>query len=524
MKDKIALKIDTEKEVLSTMPLKTKKNKKNYQLAVNDLLKNYLKEEKSVKEEITKRYDKITSLTENPEINKINEEINNITANTYLINEYLTSYEKLGLDRVTYGLNHFYKENLVRVNKLILKAINIFKSVGIELTPAYFDYSHYTYDYMQVFFKEIQNDDLKSDLLKETFEKIYWKCPDIITHLDLNIRYLYYLNEKDINEYFANKKKELLATKQESSEKIFNDLNNLLIEKDNAINIDEATILKDFINKKKVIMDFDEAKINKGYSKLITDSEYLANNKISIDENIIKLDHSLYEYQNYLTFKFIIDDIKNKYNEKDTYKNKYKEALKNITKEEDKLRKVNFKIYKIKNSRHPKIDEIEKLINETEGMISNLKKLYDELETIKFNDRVLTMLNDNSTYLDILNLAFGDYNYLTTLIKSNDENLTEDEIKLKVYKLQTFISSPYNTIINNLVIKDEKDVSVIISDRYHLLNIDINTEKLAPESVDDLKKTTENLLSYIYIKSSNLQLNDIFFVVKVLPIINSANS
>src|SRR5574344_1174878 len=297
MNDQLVSQIDALKEVLSVMPLKTKQKKKAYLDKVKEIQKEYTNMQKEVKKELVKRVNKIKDIYENEEINQVNIEINNLASELYLINNYLTSFEKLGLDRVTYGLNHFYKENLTRVNKIILKAINLFKDVGIDLTPAYFDYSHYTYDYMQVFFKEIQNDDLKSDLLKETFEKIYWKCPDIITHLDLNIRYLYYLNEKDINEYFANKKKELLAAKQESSEKIFNDLNNLLIEKDNAINIDEATILKDFINKKKVIMDFDEAKINKGYSKLITDSEYLANNKISIDENIIKLDHSLYEYQ-----------------------------------------------------------------------------------------------------------------------------------------------------------------------------------------------------------------------------------
>lgn len=518
MIDKLIKTIDAEKEVLSSMPLKTKKNKKNYLDTINTLLKKYQNEEKEIKQEITKRYQKVKDISENPKINELNLQISSINSDLYLINEYLTSFEKLGLDRVIYGLNHFYKENLIRVNKLVLKAINIFKEAGINLTPAYFDYSHYTYDYMLVFFKEMDKD-LKSDLIKDTFESIYWKCPDIITHLDLNIRYLYYLNKEQIDKYFSNKKKELLLKYGKNEEQIMNEYYSLLVRKDEYLSICGHNILKDFMMKKKNIADFEYSKINKDYEKLINDPEYLKNNLESINENINKLDHSLYEYQNYLTFKFIIDDLKLKFKEKDSYKNKLKDALKEITKDENNLRKLNFKIFKLKNSKSNKKDNIELLLSQANNMIVNLKTKYDNLEKISFNDRVLNTLNSNSNYLDALKLALSDYSYLTSLIESNDDSLIEDEVKLKVYKLQTFVNCPYNMIINNIFIEDEKDVSNIIADRYRLLNMDITNDKLLFQNIDDLIVVAKNITFYNNILKSNIKIEQIFFAIKAKEIL-----
>src|SRR5574344_37554 len=522
MNDQLVSQIDALKEVLSAMPLKTKKNKKAYLDKVKEIQKEYTNMQKEVKKELVKRVNKIKDIYENEEINQVNIEINNLASELYLINNYLTSFEKLGLDRVTYGLNHFYKENLTRVNKIILKAINLFKDVGIDLTPAYFDYSHYTYDYMQVFFKEMN--DLKSQKLKDTFESIYWKCPDIITHLCLNIKYLYYLNEDKLNKYYQVKHDELLEKENKTEEEIIEDYHNKIAKRDLIISEDAATILKDFINKKKLPSDYEEAKINKCYAKLVSDSDYLMNNKDSLNENIIKLNYSLIEYQNYLAFKYINEDIKTRYNEKDTYKNKYKDALKGISKDEDNLRKINYKIFKMKEKNPSEKNKIDDLLNQTETMVIALKEKYNELDNLKFNDQILNLLNNNSTYLDVLKLAQANYSYVTTLMQKNEPELTEDEIKLKVFKLQTLITNPYNTIINNISLLEERDIASIISDRYLLLNLNIIKEKLEPENLDDLINTTNNIVSYLHILNSSISLDQIFFCIKALPIINGTNS
>lgn len=522
MKDKITSEINAEQEVLSVMPLKTKKNKIAYQKALEDLEKKWTRKEKELKNEISARCEDIKNIYESEDINEINIKITNLGTDLYLINNYEDSFEKLGLDRVTYGLNHFYKENLIRVNKLILKAINLFSEVGIELTPAYFDYSHYTYEYMKVFYNEIASD-LKSEKIRDTFEKIYWKCPEIITHLDLNIRYLFYLNEDKIDEYFKAKKADFLTKQNKQVDKIIEDYNNLIKQKDAIILEDAALILKDFISKKLNINDYEEAKLNKAYDKLLIDKDYYNQNKELVNDNIFKLEYSLKEYRDYLTFKFIIDDIKKKYQEKESYKNLRKNKLKEITKDEDNLRKKNYKIFKMQNDRIPNKDKIEAELNETEAIINGLKIKYDELEDLNFKDKVLNLITPTSTYYDILSLALANYSYLTTLIKKDNSEITEDEIKLKFYKLQTLVNSPYNTIINNISILDEKNISNIIIDRYRLLNININNENISEDSLEDTITTVHNITTYQHIKNSSITVDNVKFVVDVLPIIKTNN-
>lgn len=519
MREKLIDNIETEKEVLSTMPLKTKKNKSTYLTTLKALEEKFTQTKKEIKEELKKRSLKIRELNKNLVIDDISKEISELETNIPLLNKYLDSFEKLSLDRVIYGLNHFYKDNLVRINKQIFKAIKLFNAAGIELTDAHFDYSQYTYDYMQVFFKEMEND-IKSDLLRETFDKIYWQCPDIIIHLDLNIRYLFNENEKKIDEYFVKKQNEYLASKNMTTNDIFNKYFALLKEKNELILSDEYTIMENFINKKYSIADYEEGKIKKCYDKILLDQEYYEQNKEIVNESIKAFKYSLKEYQDLTYFKFVIDDIRAKYEERNSYKNALKNKLKEITKLEDKLRKKNLKIYKLRNSRKPNKQQIETMINETKVDILELKQKYTELDEARFNDKVLNIINNNSSYYNCLSLALGNYNYLTECIRKNKEEVTEEEIKADVYRLNCLIYSPYNKMLNNITILEDKDLASIIVEKYRLLNINVSKEQIE-ESLEDLMITTDNIVNYLYVVNSKLKLDDIFFVMNAFPVTDS---
>ena len=69
--------------------------------------------------------------------------------------------------------------------------INKFSKVGIQVSLDDFDYSLYVKNYMKTFFQELEKGNVNSERLKEKFEEIYWKCPDIIVHIELNIRNIY---------------------------------------------------------------------------------------------------------------------------------------------------------------------------------------------------------------------------------------------------------------------------------------------------------------------------------------------
>ena len=116
----------------------------------------------------------------------------------------------MDLDRILFNLNVFYRKNLDVVNEAIQKAIEKFKEVGIPLMPKDFTYSKYANEYMVVFFQEMEKGNVNSERIKTEFEKIYWKCPDIIIHIRLNIFYIYTENEKNIDKYYEKKQEEAL--------------------------------------------------------------------------------------------------------------------------------------------------------------------------------------------------------------------------------------------------------------------------------------------------------------------------
>ena len=56
-------------------------------------------------------------------------------------------------------------------------------------------------------------------ITKNIFDSFYWKCPDIITHISLNFKYLYYLNENNESKlkYLSVKEKKLIQELQQKS-------------------------------------------------------------------------------------------------------------------------------------------------------------------------------------------------------------------------------------------------------------------------------------------------------------------
>ena len=65
--------------------------------------------------DIENRYDELTAVSENEEIPKLETEIlkyNEAVENT----DTRSSYEKMGLDKITYNVNGYYKSNLERFN------------------------------------------------------------------------------------------------------------------------------------------------------------------------------------------------------------------------------------------------------------------------------------------------------------------------------------------------------------------------------------------------------------------------
>lgn len=502
----IAKKISVDQEALLTLPKNNEKNINAYLKKLKIYKNTYEKLENEITEEMQQRISDIEKIEKSEELLALEDEIKNTEGVIYLLNDIDTSYEKMDLDKILYNLNFYYKKNLELVNETILYCIKKFQEVGIELTLKDFSYSKYVNEYINVFLQELENENINSKRIKSKFEEIYWKCPDIIVHIKLNIIYLYLKNEKHIDKYYS-KQRELLI-KKFSKDDILNryiEVKKHLIEKNEE---DKFVIIDDFLSGKLKTKDFSGASIESDYLKFVSSETLKLMNdekKKEINSNLSKLANSLYEYKNYLKYKFIIDEVKKEYKDKEQNKNLYAQSKKEVNTKENKLFKINNKI----NGHGILVKSNDKYVVEANNLILELKDKYTDLEKNKINNKIYSELDENSTLLDILKVASSFYSFLYRCAREEFVDATDEEINLFIEELREFVRWPYYTMLNNITMMDTKDLAIIIKDRYQLLNINIEKEELEEENLNSLISTIETLKTYENLQKNNLSVDEI---------------
>ena len=506
--EEILKKIAASKEILSTMPKNNPKNIEIFKDKLDELEKEYTTYQDEVSNELKKRYEKAVKKTENKEIENLQTRIKTITYILELLNEEKTSYEKMELDRSIFTISRYYKENFESVNEQIQICIDKFSKVGIELSLEDFNYSIYVKDYMKTFFLFLKKGDIHSEKIKEKFEEIYWKCPEIMIHIELNMRNIYFKNESIIDKYFEKEKSEKLKKANITLKEInksYIDLNKQLMEK---VAIEPRIIQEKFLSGKCNISNLESEKLKTDITKFLQ-KEIVENSDENeeVEGNIINFLNSLQEYQNYLKFKFIIDDIKQYYEEKENYKKVYVETKKEIESLEKQLNKLNRKANKRGFFGMKKVTSGQ--TQETKELIQTIKEKYKELDMNKFYNKIYADINKNSTIYDILNLANSYYVYLTTCIINHFKNIKPEEINEKVKELDEFLNNPYNAMIKHTSFMEENDLALIIADKYKLLHFTIDKQDLDEKHLGALIAKLENIQMAINIRRANLKIEDI---------------
>ena len=127
----------------------------------------------------------------------------------------------------------------------------------------------------------------------------------------------------------------------------------------------------------------------------------------------------------------------------------------------------------------------------------------------KFYNKIYEKLDKNCTVYDALNLANSYYVYLTSCIINNFKNIQPEEIEEKVNELNEFLNNPYNSFINHTSITDEDDLTLIIKDRYKLLNFNVEKDDLTGNNINSLISRLENIQIAINMKKVNLKIEDV---------------
>ena len=506
-------KIEVEKQLLSVMPKNNHKNIVKYLEKVKDLKTEYSEYNEKIIKTLTDRYKQATKIEKNGEIENLEKRLNTIEKTLYLLSDEKTSYEKLELDKIIYKIGRYYKGNLENINEQIEKAIAQFASIGINLELSDFDYSIYVQQYMKIFFEEIRKDGINSNILKAKFEEIYWKCPDLIIHIELNIRNIYFNKQKQIDKYFEKEKTQLLKQWEKTPKEIMNSYLGIKAQKIELIAQDKKLLLDKFLNGEIVASNYSQEKIQTNYSKILLPAMA---SQIDINEevqrSILEFLNSLYEYKNYLNFQYIVDDVKKYYKEKDKYKKSYEDTKKKILDSEKKLKKLNKKASS--KGLFGKKKEI-KQTTEQNQMVLEIKKLYKELDLNKFYSKISNNLEDDSTIYDILNLANSYYNYLTFCMIENNKTITQEKMDEQIKKLDEFLKNPYNNIITNLTITDDRDIAMIIKDRYQLLNFNVKQDDLSAKNLDNLINVLENIITSWNLNKNGIDIKNIEEILKI---------
>lgn len=492
MKEYILKDIETVKANLEILPKKTKVNKAKYNEYLEEQLKKITPMIEEAEKEISKRVEQIKkhnteeSLPEERELLDI--------AKVKRLSSLSSSSNKMNLDYYLYELSSFENNNLEKINGVILKILLAFKEVGIILTPKDFEYSEVVQKYMDTLINDYDN-------IEKVFDDIYWENSNIITQIELNIRYLYFKHKKEIDKYYESLKEESLD--EYLTKYIELKTNQKLNEYQNR-----TYLFNNFINHTLMLTDYSEKTIDGLLTDIILDREDEDNYL-----NLTKLSSSLSEYNEYLNFEYIIKDIKELFTKKEEYKGKYDLKLKDITKKEKELFSLNKQINKTGLFK-PNLKKINELKLKRNTTITDILSLYIELDELTIQNNIYNNVTNETTYQDILKLTCFNTKYFIKLLKDQIDNLTIEDINQNITNLFEYAFGSEINIISNIAISEGKDIPKIIKDKYRLLNISINEENLNKDDIEKVQKNIEDLIIYYNIKKINLNIQDIDFIFK----------
>lgn len=535
--ESIEKQIATDKEVISVLPRNGIKAIKTLDSTIKEMIDSYEKLNEALLKEIESRYDKLTVVEENDEIPKIEQEIlkyNNAVKNT----DGRSSYDKMGLDRITYNVNGYYKSNLERLNKELMDCVKQFETVGIKLTAEDFSISEYSKKYMEVLLQEANNGNINSEVIKNAFEKVYCECSDVVAHLYVNIRYIYDKYENEIDKFYDNKSEEILKNLKSTSEGIEEKRAELIKHKKDIEETDNKIILNKFYTGALNINDYKQDNYKKLYLELTAKdvTQLEENEKSEIDYNIDKLNSNLIEYSKYSEYRFLVDEILQIRTEelKNIEENKSKKVKKteydlvkgNIKKTTSEIFKINGKINNKKGFLGIKVSKSKKngeMILQRNNLILEVKKAYMQLDDEIIKQNIIKNIDEISSLLDVLKLASNYYGFLAKSIIKKNEEITDKEIGENIKKIRDFINFSNFTVINYIKISDTKDLATIIKDKYKLFGMQVSKENFQEDSIDDLIRKVKIINTYNNIQKSKFSIEDLEYITTVKEMLKKNN-
>lgn len=521
--------INIDKEFIQVSPKNGIKAIQTLKISVKNMLNKYEEMNSNLMKEIEKRYTDLSDVIKNPEIEEKTKELKELLEKIEIVDN-RNIYEKVQFDKIMYNINGYYKNDLETTNNEIMNAINELEDIGIDISGNDFNISEFAKEYMTVLIDESRRNSVNSERVKETFDKIYWKCSELISHVYVNLRKIYDNHEQEIYGVYVDRIEKVLVSLKTNLKKLEDKKDIIIQEKKNLEAVDDKLILDAFIAGNLNINDFKKEFYETTYSELIS-KEFASmseNEKEDMDENIRKLYDNLIEYSKFLEYKFLCDEIlkireeeiekleenkkvKVKVTESDALKKEIKAKLEEIDKLNDTSTKPKrFGLFKKNVTKKMSQADLLKRNN----LIIEIKKLYLQLDDIRIKDDIIEKIKDTSTLLDVLKLASYYYGFMAKCIIKKNNEVTDTEINDMITNIRKFVSSTNFTVLNNVNAIENKDLAIIIKDKYKLYGMNLTKENFMEDSVEDLTRKVKNIFDYNNVKKSNWEIDEIDYIIK----------
>jgi len=475
--------IDVAKEVLDSMPKNNAKNLAAYKKKVQELKEEYSGYRDDILVEIRRRASKVLNSQPSPRLEIVKKELQDYE-DLKLFNPVNTPFEKLGFDTLLYSITHYYKTDLASVNADIKDAFSRFEKAGVPITENDFVYSNYARKYV----KELLKDD-NLERMKDVFEDLHWKCPDVIQHIETSFRIIFNKHIKEFEKYIETRKKEIVVDNLSYDDYLIK-RDNLAKELFDLENFDEAVVIKKFMDGELMLSDYSPVTVSRCYSRFLGDNCDVSKGKAKKDD-FRNLYHNLDEYKYYLKFSYLLDDFKAKYAEREAHKDDVSRVSKEIDGIVSELTKLTSEINEGSTKgflffrKKVDIEHHYLLVNEK---VKELEDKFAEYDQAIVYSKMNEFITDTSTIYDVFKFIFSFKSYLRACIKAKEEDVDIKKVKEIVKEFDEFLSDPFINILNNLAFTVEQDVSLIVIDHYKLLEIALDPNELNPEGIEGLQQ------------------------------------
>lgn len=522
--------IQEKKDFLKELPLKTKRNKVSF----NETLEQYANEYNEYKQVLlSKLKEKVDNfkIEEEEQDNKLFNRINFLKKDMFILNPDNIEYEKLGLDVNLYILKNFNQFSYEFLMETIENVITVFEKVGITLTKDDFFYNYYVNSFMSEFLSLRKTGGDYFYKLVPVFEKFYWKNPDLMYHIGINIRSIAEKHIWRIKRYIRLEQNRIKGaynindfddckSKLKEAYKIYKKKNDSVKDIYNLAEKGEIVIANYLENSKTRQETFNYLVLNKLKDEFDTNQFYT---------NLLKLKNDLELYIKYDEFRPLMNMFKDVYrenvveNKTPVSQKKLQSFVSQIDKQEKKIINIRKKYFRHKLF-NIKSNSFTKEANRSSmECCENLNTIYNDFTFNYYIYNIKRLINNPVLIKDVLYIFYTYNSYKMECLNKIYPKITFEELKAKCDDFDSFALNPDNEFINNLQLFKDEELEKNIVTKHRLNNISITIEDIKGSAAIETLQKVNLLLRCKTLDESVIKAEDIQFVITAKNILKKEN-